>query len=38
VAAMQVHGVTHVPTLDEQDFSRYEGITVVHLREIAKSP
>jgi hypothetical protein len=30
VAAMHVHGVTHVLTLNVRDFMRYPGITVVH--------
>ena len=30
VAAMQVHGVNHILTLNVADFSRYIGITVVH--------
>jgi len=30
VAAMRVHGVTHVLTLNDQDFARFDGITVVH--------
>ena len=37
VAAMHVHGVSHLLTLDEQDFGRYPGITVVHPRQVAKS-
>ena len=35
VAAMRVHGITHVLTLDEQDFLRYPGVTVVHPRELS---
>jgi predicted nucleic acid-binding protein len=38
VAAMHVHGVAHILTLDEQDFSRYTGITVVHPRQLATLP
>jgi predicted nucleic acid-binding protein len=38
VAAMHVHGVSHILTLDEQDFIRYPGITVVHPRQLATSP
>jgi predicted nucleic acid-binding protein len=38
VAAMHVHGVSHILTLDEQDFKRYPGITVVHPRQLATSP
>ena len=34
VAAMYVHGVTNLLTLDESDFRRYPGITVVHPREV----
>jgi predicted nucleic acid-binding protein len=30
VAAMHVHGVTHLLTLNVRDFARYPGITVVH--------
>jgi predicted nucleic acid-binding protein len=30
VAGMYVHGITHVLTLNPQDFARYPGITVVH--------
>jgi predicted nucleic acid-binding protein len=30
VAAMRVHGVTHILTLNAGDFSRYSGITVAH--------
>jgi len=30
VAAMHVHGVTHLLTLNDRDFTRYPGITVVH--------
>jgi hypothetical protein len=29
VAAMHVHGVTHLLTLNDQDFTRFDGITVV---------
>ncbi len=38
VAAMQVHGITHLLTLDQQDFARYPGITVVHPRELVTAP
>jgi len=38
VAAMHVHGVSHLLTLDEQDFLRYPGITVVHPRQLVKAP
>jgi predicted nucleic acid-binding protein len=34
VAAMKVHGLTHILTLDKGDFHRYEGITVVHPQNI----
>ena len=37
VAAMHVHGITHVLTLNEKDFRRYPGITIAHPREFAKS-
>jgi predicted nucleic acid-binding protein len=37
VAAMHVHGVTHLLTLDEQDFVCYPGITVVHPRQVGES-
>jgi predicted nucleic acid-binding protein len=30
VAAMHVHGVSHILTLNVTDFSRYSGITVTH--------
>jgi predicted nucleic acid-binding protein len=30
VAAMYVHGITHLLTFDDRDFARYAGITVVH--------
>jgi predicted nucleic acid-binding protein len=30
VAAMHVHGVTHLLTLNVRDFTRYPGITIVH--------
>ena len=35
VAAMHVHGVTHLLTLNEQDFARYPDITVVHPQKVA---
>lgn len=38
VAAMHVHGVTHLLTLDEEDFIRYPGITVLHPRQLATLP
>ena len=37
VAAMHVHGISHVLTLNEKDFRRYPGITIVHPSELAKS-
>jgi hypothetical protein len=30
VAAMHVHGLTHLLTLNVPDFTRYPGITIVH--------
>lgn len=36
VAAMLVHGVGHVLTLNEADFRRYDGITVVEPDSLAK--
>ncbi len=35
VAAMKVHAITHVLTLNTSDFARYSGITAVHPRELA---
>lgn len=34
VAAMQVHGVKHILTFNDHDFSRYSDITAVHPRAI----
>ncbi len=34
VAAMIVHGITHLLTFDQSDFMRYPGITVVHPRQV----
>ena len=34
VAAMRVHGVTHLLTLNTNDFARYPGITAVHPRDV----
>jgi predicted nucleic acid-binding protein len=34
VAAIQVHGVTHLLTFNVEDFRRYPEITVVHLDEV----
>ncbi len=36
VAAMIVHGVTHLLTLDTADFTRYPEITAVHPRALAE--
>jgi predicted nucleic acid-binding protein len=35
VAVMKVHAVTHFLTLNDRDFARYAGITVVHPSQIA---
>jgi predicted nucleic acid-binding protein len=35
VAAMLAHGVTHLLTLNDQDFARYPGISVLHPRDVA---
>jgi len=37
VAAMHVHGITNLLTLDEADFRRYPGITIVHPSQITQS-
>lgn len=37
VAAMAIHGVTHLLTLDTHDFVRYPNITVIHPRELSPS-
>lgn len=34
VAAMKVHGIKHILTLNDQDFVRYSDITAVHPRHI----
>jgi predicted nucleic acid-binding protein len=34
VAAMTTHGVAHILTFNDRDFSRYAGITVVHPSDI----
>jgi len=34
VATMLVHRVTHILTLNDKDFKRYAGITVVHPRDV----
>ena len=38
VAAMYVHGVTHVLTFNDRDFTRYAGITVAHPGSILPHP
>jgi predicted nucleic acid-binding protein len=38
VAAMNVHGISHILTLNEEDFARYPGITVVHPRQVVAHP
>jgi predicted nucleic acid-binding protein len=35
VAAMLAHRVTHLLTLDDRDFARYPGISVLHPRSVA---
>jgi predicted nucleic acid-binding protein len=35
VAVMEVHDVTHLLTLNDRDFARYAGITVVHPSQVA---
>jgi predicted nucleic acid-binding protein len=35
VAAMRVHGISHILTFNTQDFRRYADITVVHPAEVA---
>ncbi len=35
VAAMHVHGVSHLLTLNTGDFSRYPGVTAIHLQTLA---
>ncbi len=37
VAAMLVHGVPHLLTLNDRDFARYSGISVVHPRNVAST-
>ncbi len=34
VAAMHVHAVTHLLTLNDRDFTRYSGITIVHPQDV----
>ncbi len=36
VAAMHVHGIFHLLTLNEQDFTRYPDITVMHPQNVAQ--
>jgi predicted nucleic acid-binding protein len=38
VAVMRVHGLTHILTLNTQDFRRYAGIVAVHPQEVADAP
>ncbi len=33
-ATMNVHGITHILTLNGTDFARYSGITAVHPRDL----
>ena len=35
-AYLAVHGVTHLLTLNEQDFARYPDITAVHPQKVAQ--
>ncbi len=35
VAAMLAHGVSHLLTLNDRDFARYPGISVLHPRDLA---
>jgi|SRR5579863_1717332 len=35
VAAMQVHGISHIVTLNQPDFIRYSNISVVHPQDIS---
>ena len=37
VAAMRVHGITHLLTLNRTDFLRYSDITVIHPAELSAS-
>jgi hypothetical protein len=37
VAAMNVHGVSHIPTFNVADFSRYSGLTVIEPESLAGS-
>ena len=36
VAAMAVHGVSNILTLNDRDFARYSGIVAVHPRAVAE--
>ncbi len=36
-AAMKVHGIMHVLTLNTDDFARYSEVTAVHPRTVAYS-
>lgn len=38
VAFMKVHGLTHILSLDKKDFTRYEGISVIHPKDILPLP
>jgi predicted nucleic acid-binding protein len=37
VAAMLVHGVLRLLTLNDRDFGRYSGISVVHPRDVVSA-
>ena len=37
VAAMHVHGISNLITLNEADFVRYPGIKIIHPRQLVKS-
>jgi predicted nucleic acid-binding protein len=38
VAAMLVHGIDRLLTLNTRDFARYAGVTALHPREVAEAP
>jgi predicted nucleic acid-binding protein len=38
VAAMLAHGVPQLLTLNDRDFARYAGISVVHPRDLVRAP
>jgi predicted nucleic acid-binding protein len=38
VAVMRVYGLTHILTLNIQDFQRYPGIVAVHPQDVASAP